>query len=83
MLLQLFEKVLCNFVLFVKTHLAICKSRNGESGNGMGGMMGTRGIRVGTRRIKVEIRGMGVGMLGMRGMRRITVGIRGMGGGNA
>ena len=67
----------------MKTHLAICKSRNGESGNGMGGMMGTRGIRVGTRRIMVEIRGMGVGMLGMRGMRRITVGIRGMGGGNA
>ena len=65
----------------MKTHLAICKSRNGESGNGMREMMGTRGIRVGTRRIKLEIRGMGVGMLGMRGMRRITVGIRGRGGG--
>ena len=65
----------------MKTHLAICKSRNGESGNGMRGMMGTRGIRVGTRRIKVEIRGMGVGMLVTRGMRRITMGIWGIGGG--
>ena len=39
---------------------AICKNRNEELGNGMRGMMGTRGIRVGTR-------GMGLGMLGMLG----------------
>ena len=39
--------------------MAICKSRNRESGNGMRGMMGTRGITVGTRGIKVGMRGMG------------------------
>ena len=37
----------------------ICKSQNGESGNGMRGMMGTRGIRMG-------MRGIGVGMRGIR-----------------
>ena len=43
------------------------KNRNAESGNGMRGMMGTRGIRVGTG-------GMGMGMLGIRvGMRGIRV----------
>ena len=71
---------------------AICKSRNGELGNGMRGMMGTQGIRVGergirvvtwrskvgTREIGVGMRGMGVGMLGMRGMRGIRVGMRGI-----
>ena len=45
--------------------LAICKNRNGESGNGMRGMMGTQGIRMGTWESRVEMRGMGVGMLEM------------------
>ena len=55
---------------------AICKSRNGESGNGLRGMMGTQAIKVGTRGIRVGIRGMGMGMRGMRGIR---VGMRGIG----
>ena len=33
--------------------MAICKSRNEKSGNGMRGMMETRGIRVGKRGIRV------------------------------
>ena len=49
--------------------LAICKSRNGESGNGMMGTrgitVGTRGIRMVTRAIKEGMRGMGVGMRGI------------------
>ena len=53
-------------------NLAICKSQNGESENGMRGMMvmwrisvGTRGIRVGTQGIKVRMQGIGVGAQGM------------------
>ena len=50
------------------------KNRNAESGNGMRGMMGTRGIRVGTQGIRVGTGGMGMGMLGIRvGMRGIRV----------
>ena len=48
-------------------------SRNGESGNGMREIMGTRAVRVGTRgirvgkqEIKVGMREIGVGMLGMQ-----------------
>ena len=41
--------------------MAICKSQNGESGNGMKVVMGMRGIRVGMQEI-------GVGMWGMRRM---------------
>ena len=40
---------------------AICKSRNGESGNGMRVMMGTQGISVGMR----GMRGIRAGMWGM------------------
>ena len=47
--------------------MAFCKSRNGELGNGMRGMMGTWRINAGMRRIRVGMRGMGVGMLGMQG----------------
>ena len=47
--------------------MAFCKSRNGELGNGMRGMMGTWGIKAGMRRIRVGMRDMGVGMLGMQG----------------
>ena len=53
-------------------NLAICKSQNGESENGMRGMMvmwrisvGTRGIWVGTQGIKVRMQGIGVGTQGM------------------
>ena len=49
-----------------KSALAICKSRNGKLGNGMREIMGTRGIRVGTQRIKVGMRGTMVGILGIR-----------------
>ena len=35
--------------------MAICKSRNEKSGNGMRGMMETRGIRVGKRGISEKI----------------------------
>ena len=56
---------------------AICKSGNGESGNGMRGMIGMQGIRVG-------MQGLGVGMRGIRvGMQGIRVGMRGIGGENA
>ena len=56
---------------------AICKSGNGESGNGMRGMIGMQGIRVG-------MQGIGVGMRGIRvGMQGIRVGMRGIGGENA
>ena len=34
-------------LLFNGRFMAVCKSRNGESGNGMKGMMGMRGISVG------------------------------------
>ena len=49
--------------------MAICKNRNRESGNGMGGMMGMRGIRVGMRGIRVEMRewGWGCGEFGRCG----------------
>ena len=56
--------------------MAICKTRNGESENGMKEMMGRRGIRVRTRRNKVGMWGIGKGMLGMQGMRGIEVGMR-------
>ena len=46
----------------------ICKSRNGESGNGMGGMMKMRGTRVGM---------MGMGGIWVR-LPRIWVGMRGI-----
>ena len=39
--------------------LVICKSRNGDSGNRMRGM-------IGTRRIKVRMRGTRVGTLGIK-----------------
>ena len=44
-------------ILFPKKNneLAICKSRNGESGSRMGGMMVMRGIRVGMMGIRVEM----------------------------
>ena len=48
-------------------------------GNGMRGMMGTRGIRVGTRGINEGMRGVGGGMLGMRGIGEIRVEMWGMG----
>ena len=44
----------------------ICKSRNGESGNGMKGMMGMQKIRVGMQRIRRgEMQGIMVGMQGI------------------
>ena len=49
-------KKLMNRRLKQEVKLATCKSRNVELGNGMRGMMGTRGIRVGKRRIKVGMR---------------------------
>ena len=52
--------------------MAICKSWNGESWNGMRGMMGMQGIKVGMQRIRV-------GMMEIRGIR---VGMRGIGVGN-
>ena len=65
---------------------AICKSRNGELGNGMRGMMGTQGIRMGERgirvvtwRSKVGPRGIRAGMWGIRvGMRGIRVEMQGI-----
>ena len=47
------------------TSKAICKSRNGESGNGMRVMMGMWGISVGMMGMK----GIKVGMMGMWGIR--------------
>ena len=64
------------------TSKAICKSRNGESGNGMRGMMGMWGISVGMMGMK----GIKVGMMGMQGiavgMWGIRVEMRWIGGGN-
>ena len=45
---------------------SICKSREGELGNRMRGMMGMQRIRVRMRGIRVEMWGMEVGMWGMR-----------------
>ena len=59
-----------------RDYVAVFKRQNGESGNGMRGMMGTRGIKVGMRGISVSERG-------MRGMRAVRVRMRVMGGGNA
>ena len=81
--------------MLLKEHVhfltAIWKSRNGESRNGMRGMMRMRGIRVGMRGIRVGMQGNrggnagnGVGMWGIRvGMRGIGVGNAGNQGGNA
>ena len=67
-------------VSFAKSARAICKSRNGESGNGIRGTMGRRGIRAETRGIRVGTRGIKVGMCGIRvGMPEIKVEIRGIG----
>ena len=72
----------------------ICKSRNGESGNGMRGMMGMRKIRVGMHRIRRggdagnhggNAGNRGGNVLNARkvgngvGMRRIRMGMRGIG----
>ena len=55
------------FKIYLKTLVdwAICKSRNGVAGNGMRGIMGTRGIRVGMRKIRVGMRGIRLGMQGI------------------
>ena len=45
-----------NTVLFWSKKLAICKSWNGEWGNGIRGRMRTRGIRVGTRGVRMWTR---------------------------
>ena len=55
--------------------MAICKSRNGEFGSRMRGMMVMWGIRVGMRGIRVGMMGMRGIMVGMRGT---GVGIRGI-----
>ena len=82
----------CTHLYFLKKHVticrlvtAICKSRNGEVGNRMSGMMGMRRIRVGMMgmrgisvrmaEIRVAIRGIGMGMQGVTvGMWKIGVG---------
>ena len=51
-------KKLMNRRLKQEVKLATCKSRNGELGNGMRGMMGTQEIKVGMRGIRVGTRGM-------------------------
>ena len=56
----------------------MCKSQNGELGNGMRGMMGTQGIKVGMRRTRVGIRGIVAGMLGMQGLQGISVRMQGI-----
>ena len=64
---------ICFRVLYHKDKGVICKSQNGESGNGMKGMMGMSGIRVemmGMRGIRVGMQGIRVGMMGMRGIRK-------------
>ena len=43
-----------------------CKSRNGESGDEMRGMIGTWGIRVRTGEIRMAMHGIKVGMQGVR-----------------
>ena len=53
------------------SYKAICKSRNGESWNGMRGMMEMRGISVGIRGINVENAGNQGGNVRMRGMWRM------------
>ena len=61
----------------IHSAVAICKSQNGESGNGMGGMMEMRGIRVGMRGIRVGMQEFRVGMRGIRvGMQGIRVGMQ-------
>ena len=73
--------------------MAICKSRNGESGNGMrgwwhgenqvgnagnqGGSDGNQGGNVGMRGIRVGMMGMRGFRVRMRGMQGIRVGMRG------
>ena len=55
--------------------MAICKSRNAESGKGARGMTRTREIEVGMWRIRAEMQRMGVGTLGIR---EIRVGVQGI-----
>ena len=63
----------------IHSAVAICKSQNGESGNGMGGMMEMRGIRVGMQEFRVGMRGIRVGMQEIKvGMREIRVGMQGI-----
>ena len=56
----------------ILTTKAICKSQNGESGNGMRGMVGMREIKVGImgmQGIRVGMWGIRVGMMEMWGIR--------------
>ena len=55
----------CYNAFYIKLDSAVCKSRNVESGSGMKGMMGMRGIRVGMRGIRVGMMGIRVGMRGI------------------
>ena len=50
---------MCVNVLYIKLDSAVCKIRNVESGSGMKGVMGIRGIRVGMMGIRVGMRGIG------------------------
>ena len=71
---------ICFRVLYHKDKGVICKSQNGESGNGMKGMMGMSGIRagmMGMRGIRVGMQGIRVGMMGMRGNQERNAGNRG------
>ena len=63
---------------FASLTLTICKIRNRELGNGMCGMMGTRGIKVRIRGIRVGMRVMGLVMLGMWVLQGIRVGMQGI-----
>ena len=61
--------------------MVFCKSRNGESGSGVRGMMEMRRSIVGMRDmqgIKVEIMGIRVGIRGMRGFRVEMMGMQGI-----
>ena len=57
-------------------YTAICKSQNGELGNGMRGMMGTQGIKVGMRKIGVGMREIRVSNAGNQVGQGIRVGMQ-------
>ena len=64
-IIRFFYKFISQKIFYgIHYKVAICKSRNGELGNGMRGMVGMQGITV--------------GVMGMRGMRGIRVGMRRM-----
>ena len=75
-IIRFFYKFISQKIFYgIHYKVAICKSRNGELGNGMRGMVGMRGITVGVMGMR-GMRGIRVGMMGMWGIKVGMIGIK-------